>query len=319
MVSRDIPICEDDSLDLKMMDSISAVCVEPMGSPITKVGWIVDTADYVPNSPVPYTKPEVPAYYFAENACGRTTSYNSLFTPCEEGILTLEDSLRLVGGSVENLNAWRDYKVFRRDSILLVMHERFVRDSLVLTTDPFGVRRCYIGDEVVLTVNTHHYKPIFYSWYKVKNGFDGDTAGFDKDGNLLAELSEELRDSILYRDYEELHSYYPFYPADSSKYYVLVGDGVCPAVPSNLYNIDVLTRVPTAFTPFLKDGLNDIFLERRQVVIFDRYGQKIFEGMNGWDGTDYNGRMVDPGVFFYDAVINGVRFNGTIEVVYFRQ
>ncbi len=319
MISRDIPICEDDSLNLKLMDSISAVCVEPMGTPITKVGWIVDTADYVPNSPVPYTKPEVPAYYFAENACGRTTSYNSLFTPCEDGIFTLEDSLRLVGGSVENLNAWRDYKVFRRDSILLVMHERFVRDSLVLTTDPFGVRRCYIGDEVVLSVNTHHFKPVFYSWYKVKNGFDGDMSGFDKDGNLLAELSEELRDSILYRDYEELHSYYPFYPADSSKYYVLVGDGVCPAVPSNLYNIDVLTRVPTAFTPYIKDGFNDVFLERRQVVIFDRYGQKIFEGMNGWDGTDYNGRMVDPGVFFYDAVINGVRFNGTIEVVYFRQ
>ena len=95
----------------------------------------------------------------------------------------------------------------------------------------------------------------------------------------------------------------------------MVGDGVCPAVPSNLYNIDVLSRVPTAFTPYIKDGLNDVFLERRDVVIFDRYGQKVFEGMNGWDGTDYNGRMVDPGVFFYKAVINGVTFRGTIEVV----
>lgn len=317
MLTRDIPLCEDDSLNLRMMDSITSVCVEAMGSEITKVGWILDSADYVPNSPVPYTKPQVPAYYFAENACGRTTSYNSIFTPCEEDVFTLEDSLRLVG-SVENLNAWRDYKVFRRDSVLLVMHERFVRDSLVLTTNPLGVTRCYIGDEVVLSVNTHHFQPVFYSWYKVLNGFDGESTTYDKDGNMVTPVSEELQDSILYRDFEELHTYYPFFPTDSSKYYVLVGDGVCPAVPSNLYNIDVLTRVPTAFTPYRKDGLNDIFLEKRQVSIFDRYGQKIFEGTNGWDGLDYNGRMVDPGVFFYDAIINGVRFKGTIEVVYFR-
>ncbi|MBR3520504.1 MAG: gliding motility-associated C-terminal domain-containing protein [Paludibacteraceae bacterium] len=318
MLTRDIPLCEDDSLNLRTMDSITSVCVEAMGSEITKVGWILDSADYVPNSPVPYTKPQIPAYYFAENSCGRTTSYNSIFTPCEEDVLTLEDSLRLVG-SVDNLNAWRDYKVFRRDSVLLVMHERFVRDSLVLTTNPLGVTRCYIGDEVVLSVNTHHYQPVFYSWYKVLNGFDGESTTYDKDGNMLTPVSEEMQDSILYRDFEELHTYYPFFPTDSSKYYVLVGDGVCPAVLSNLYNIDVLTRVPTAFTPFRKDGLNDIFLERRQVTIFDRYGQKIFEGTNGWNGSDYNGRMVDPGVFFYDAVINGVRFKGTIEVVYFRQ
>ncbi|MBR5695463.1 MAG: gliding motility-associated C-terminal domain-containing protein [Paludibacteraceae bacterium] len=315
LVSRDVALCEDDSLNLHDMDSISAVCVEEMGTKITKTGWIVNSADYVPNSPVPYTKKEIPAYYFAENACGRTTSYNSLFTPCDDNLTTMEDSLNAVGGLVTNLNAWRNYEVFRRDSILLIMHERFVRDSLVLTTDPLGITRCYVGDEIVLSINTHHFKPVFYTWYKVLNGFDGELSGYDKYGDLLETLSEGQKDSLLYRDYEELHTTYPFLPADSSQYYVVVGDGVCPAVPSNLYNIDVLSRVPTAFTPYIKDGLNDVFLERRDVVIFDRYGQKVFEGMNGWDGTDYNGRMVDPGVFFYKAVINGVTFRGTIEVV----
>lgn len=318
LITRDVAICEDDSLNLRVMDSITAVCVEAMGSEITKTGWILDTADYVPHSPVPYTKSEIPAYYFAENACGRTTSKNSLFTTCGEQLYTLEDSLEAVGGSVENLKAWRDYKVFRRDSVLLIMHERFNRDSLVLTTDPLGITRCYYGDEIVLSVNTHHYQPVFYTWYMVKNGFDGEISAYDNQGDLLEQLSEEMKDSLMYRDYEELHTTYPFFPADSSKYYVVVGDGVCPAVPSNLYNIDVLKRVPTAFTPFIKDGLNDVFLERRQVVIFDRYGQKVFEGNNGWNGTDHNGKMVDPGVFFYEAVINGVTFNGTIEVVYLK-
>ena len=318
MFTRDISICESDSLDLLLLDSLTSVCVDPMGTPITKTGWVLDNKDYEPNSPVPFTKSEVPVYYFAENECGRTRSDSSLFTTCGEPVSSMEDSLRYVG-SVDNLNAWRNYKVFRRDSILLDLHERFVRDSLILSTDPLGLSRCYAGDEVVLSINTHHFKPVFYSWYKVLNGFDGDGNEYDKEGTLLAELSEELRDSIMYRDFEELHTYYKFFPTDSSAYYVLVGDGVCPAVPSNLYYIDVLTHVPTAFTPYLKDGFNDVFLERRQVVIFDRYGQKVFEGMNGWDGTDYNGRMVDPGVFFYEAVINGVRFNGTIEVVYFKQ
>lgn len=318
MISRERPLCEDDTLDIHLLDSITSVCVDPMGSAIKKEGWVLDTADYVRNAPVPYLKKEIPVFYFAENECGRTRSDSSLFTTCGEPVYSMEDSLKLVG-NVDNLKAWRDYKVFRRDSVLLDMHERFVRDSLVLSTDPLGITRCYVGDEIVLSVNTHHYQPVFYSWYKVLNGFDGDTIEFDKEGALLKELSEELQDSILYRDFEELHTYFRFIPVDSSKYYVLVGDGVCPAVPSNLYNIDVLTRVPTAFTPYVKDGFNDIFLERRQVVIFDRYGQKVFEGMDGWDGTDYNGRMVDPGVFFYEAVINGVKFKGTIEVVYIKQ
>ncbi len=313
-----MPLCEDDSINLHDIDSITNVCVDPMGAYITKTGWVLDTADYIPNSPVPYSDSLVPVYYFAENACGRTLSNNSLYATCNDTLCSVEDSLA-VAGSVENLQAWRDYKVFRRDSVLLFMHERFNPDSLILSTNPRGVTRCFVGDEVTLSVNTNHFVPVFYSWYKVVDGFDGDTIGFDFDGNLTKELDPEFIDSLMYGDFEELHTSYSFYPLDSSFYYVLVGDGVCPAVPSNLYKIDVLTHVPTAFTPFQKDGLNDIFLEKREVVIFDRYGQKVFEGMNGWDGTDYNGRMVDPGVFFYKAVINGVTFRGTIEVVYLRK
>lgn len=313
-----MPLCADDSLNLHDIDSVTNVCVDPMGAHITKTGWIVDTVDYVRNSPVPYSEDEVPVYYFAENECGRTVSNNSLYATCNDTLYSVEDSLA-VAGSVENLQAWRDYKVFRKDSVLLFMHERFNPDSLILSTSPQGLTRCFVGDEMTLAVNTHHYVPVFYSWYKVIDSFDGDTIGFDREGKLLKELDEEFLDSLMYRDYEELHTSYSFYPLDSAFYYVLVGDGVCPAVPSNLYKIDVLTHVPTAFTPYQKDGFNDVFLAKREVVIFDRYGQKVFEGSNGWDGTDYNGKLVDPGVFFYKAIINGNTFKGTIEVVYLRK
>ena len=56
-------------------------------------------------------------------------------------------------------------------------------------------------------------------------------------------------------------------------------------------------------------------MEGREVVIFDRYGAKVFEGNNGWDGT-HKGRMVDPGVYFCKVVLGGgVVLNGSIEVV----
>ena len=92
-------------------------------------------------------------------------------------------------------------------------------------------------------------------------------------------------------------------------------DGVCPPIPSQLLQVDVLPKLPTAFTPYDKDGLNDIYMEGRSVVIFDRYGAKVFEGDNGWDGT-FKGRLADPGVYFSRVILkNGMSLSGTIEIV----
>ncbi|MBQ4034994.1 MAG: gliding motility-associated C-terminal domain-containing protein, partial [Paludibacteraceae bacterium] len=48
--------------------------------------------------------------------------------------------------------------------------------------------------------------------------------------------------------------------------------------------------------------------------IFNRYGQMIFEGNDGWDGT-YRGVLVDPGVYYYNCDIQSNVFKGSIEVV----
>ena len=78
-----------------------------------------------------------------------------------------------------------------------------------------------------------------------------------------------------------------------------------------------MDKLPTAITPFNSVGLNDVFLKGRDVIIFDRYGNRVYEGTDGWDGTTKGG-VADPGVYFYDAVINGRNYKGTIEVVYFK-
>lgn len=75
-------------------------------------------------------------------------------------------------------------------------------------------------------------------------------------------------------------------------------------------NVEVKTLilVPNAFTPN-QDGLNDVFriiktlnIERvYDVFVFNRWGQKVFEGHNSslfWDGT-FNGQPQDLGVFAY--------------------
>jgi gliding motility-associated-like protein len=75
-------------------------------------------------------------------------------------------------------------------------------------------------------------------------------------------------------------------------------------------NVEVRTLilVPNAFTPN-QDGLNDVFriirtlnIERvYDVFVFNRWGQKVFEGRNStdfWDGT-FNGQPQGLGVYVY--------------------
>ncbi len=80
----------------------------------------------------------------------------------------------------------------------------------------------------------------------------------------------------------------------------IIVDVPCPTNPD--------FGVPNAFSPN-KDGHNDIFILQGMglcmtdflMVIYDRWGEKIFEATSpniGWDGS-YKGKVMDPGVFVY--------------------
>ena len=79
--------------------------------------------------------------------------------------------------------------------------------------------------------------------------------------------------------------------------------------------------LPTAITPYNENGLNDIFAEGMNVMIFDSRYQQIFEGENGWDGTSNMGmgtknRIQPPGVYYYRVVLpNGEKKVGIVEIV----
>ncbi|MEA3497011.1 MAG: PKD domain-containing protein [Bacteroidota bacterium] len=67
--------------------------------------------------------------------------------------------------------------------------------------------------------------------------------------------------------------------------------------------------VPTAFTPSNNDGLNDIFIPKMygysakeyRFVVFDRWGERIFESTNpevGWDGK-YKGSLCENELYYW--------------------
>lgn len=120
-------------------------------------------------------------------------------------------------------------------------------------------------------------------------------------------------------------------PPDTTIYCVTVTDSnacvatACTAVHVKIVCGDVF--VPNAFSPTV-NGENDVLcvysncIESMYIVIYDRWGEKVFESSSEsvcWDGT-YRGKDMNPGVFVYqlDAVlINGetVSQKGNISLV----
>jgi hypothetical protein len=79
----------------------------------------------------------------------------------------------------------------------------------------------------------------------------------------------------------------------------------CDSVISLNLSIIYYPSEITAFSPFNKDGINDYFMAGFKVQIFNRYGVLVYETITeqeqelGWDGRNYNGQDVEPGIYFY--------------------
>lgn len=160
----------------------------------------------------------------------------------------------------------------------IIVHEPI---TVELTSNVSNVT---IGAKIDLTANVLSGKPLEFEW------LDGDVSIGKTNGVKLEN----------------------YMPKSTSVYSLYATDGVCPVAFAQL---ELGVVLPTAFTPHIKDGLNDVYMEGYEVIIFDRYGQKVFEGANGWDGT-HRGVMADPGVYFSQVkLMNGKIVSGTIEIV----
>ncbi|MFO7978318.1 MAG: gliding motility-associated C-terminal domain-containing protein [Bacteroidales bacterium] len=69
--------------------------------------------------------------------------------------------------------------------------------------------------------------------------------------------------------------------------------------------VSKVNGLPTAFTPD-GDGINDVFGIGYDLIIFNRWGQKVHQGTQGWDGRN-DGRYVSAGTYYY--IMNMVNEN----------
>ena len=322
LTSTNLSECEGNMLDLNPY----VVCESEMGAPLTASYWTFDSVPFEFEDSIKgvlnrsYDGKRLS--YVLENRCGTTSSLNSLFLLCDGddfGKKTKEDSIQFFG-SADRYDLFKKDLLYVSDSILLDVHKRYSPDSILVETEPSNPVRIWRGETVTLKLKTG-YDFLSTEWYRVVNRFDREfynnlTSNYDyyyDADSTRAELEDE-EDELLFTGTAE-NSYIEDMPQDTSYYYVVINDGVCPSAASSLIRVDVVTRIPTAFTPFSRDGLNDFFMERHPVTIFDRYGQKVFQGLNGWDGT-HNGHRADPGVYFYEVVmIDGTVMKGSVEIV----
>ena len=77
---------------------------------------------------------------------------------------------------------------------------------------------------------------------------------------------------------------------------------------------------PNSFSPN-GDGTNDVlfvrgeYIESMELVIYDRWGEKVFETTSqavGWDGT-FNGKLLDPDVYGYHLMVQCIGGDQHIE------
>lgn len=65
-----------------------------------------------------------------------------------------------------------------------------------------------------------------------------------------------------------------------------------------------LKPIPNAFTPD-RDGINDVFMKNYELQILNRWGQEIYSGNEGWDGT-FKGQHIPSGTYFYFITVKGL-------------
>ncbi len=67
------------------------------------------------------------------------------------------------------------------------------------------------------------------------------------------------------------------------------------------------------------DGYNDLFLKGYQITIFSRWGDKLYEGVDGWDGK-FNGEDLNTGTYFFTLKYNSndgnvIEYKGDVTVI----
>ena len=127
---------------------------------------------------------------------------------------------------------------------------------------------------------------------------------------------DEATDEVVwtFRD-SSSNAIYPIQIDSATVFYAISRSANCLTYLSNQLAIDYYVSIPTAITPYTLDGLNDCFMPGHKVMIFDRFGNWIFTGDDGWCGTLDGGHAL-AGVYYYVLwMADGKTLRGSVEIV----
>jgi gliding motility-associated-like protein len=145
----------------------------------------------------------------------------------------------------------------------------------------------YIGQSITFQALPANYQ--LYDFYIIDAHEEVDSGEFEPEIDPIPGRLVQSGSSNVYTAFEL---------KNGQQIYVVAFDGRCSGESARVTII--VNELPNAFTPD-GDGINDIFAEGLEITIFNRWGQKVYQGARGsagWDGK-YNGRKVSPGTYYY--------------------
>ncbi len=131
----------------------------------------------------------------------------------------------------------------------------------------------YVGQQMIVTANPANYS--IYQFY--------------------------LNNQLVQADSNNTYSSYSFHNGDVIKVSA-ISNLQCQGPISDSLKIKVIP-IANAFTPN-GDGINDVFLKGIDLIVMNRWGQELYRGTEGWDGT-YKGTKASPGTYYFIIKITG--------------
>jgi gliding motility-associated-like protein len=156
---------------------------------------------------------------------------------------------------------------------------------VTLSSDPGN--QIYIGQDITITANPSSYSSYYF--------YNDSTDLYNGPVNFIELNSIIGTDTI----------------------FVVASQNGCTSEADSI--IIEIKKIPNAFTPLNSDEVNDIFLKGLDINVFNRWGEKIYEGKDGWDGK-YNGIYVSKGTYYFTIKLTDVNNNiseikGSVTVV----
>ena len=235
------------------------------------------------------------------------------FSPSDTSVIYLtvinnscidSDTLIINVNPMPAINAGPDQAICFGDSLLILnfngpinndMSKDFSYELIYPTSDTtiyYTVEQngCISHDELHITVLA---LPVFDINSSNNNFINGETVELEVVPANYYDYTYFLNNNFIETNYDGIHYFSTLNVNDEVRVVVSSIDG-CISEKTWAGN---LNDIPNAFTPNA-NGSNDLFMFGYKIKIVNRWGQLIYEGENGWDGT-YNGENANSGTYYY--------------------